>query len=199
MLIVITSHLSFEYHDIYYTNTLSNQIMGIYWPRTKALYHNKSSHTCHQWLSRFCKKAASNVRCTSTFDPTACYLVDYNQQQHQVLKSRVLGTQDAFTKYQISMHHQLYQHMKRKNNFLLNRIYMIMALSESKIIRLYINLLPCFLTLFDILHFLHNNMVVVIMASKEYFCEVRSCNQKCFCNLRKYCPLIMILYSNLFL
>ena len=133
----------------------------------------------------FVKKPVSKVRCTSTFDPTACHLVDYNQQQHQVLKSRVLGTQDAFTKYQISMHHQLYQHMKRKNNFLLNRIYTIMALSESKIIRLYINLLPCFLTLFDILHFLHNSMVVVIMASKEYFCEVRSCNQKCFCNLRK--------------
>ena len=55
MLIFITSHLSFEYHGIYYTNTVSNQIAEMYWPHTKALYHNKPSHICHQWHSGFCK------------------------------------------------------------------------------------------------------------------------------------------------
>ena len=44
-----------KHHGIYYTNTISNQITGIYWPHTKALYHNKSSNMCHQWHSRFCK------------------------------------------------------------------------------------------------------------------------------------------------
>ena len=32
-LFFITSHLSFECHSIYYTNTGSNQITGIYWPQ----------------------------------------------------------------------------------------------------------------------------------------------------------------------
>ena len=28
----------------------------MYWPHTKAFYHNKSSHMlCYQWHSRFCK------------------------------------------------------------------------------------------------------------------------------------------------
>ena len=78
--IFITSHLHFEYLGIYYTNTISNQTTGMYWPHTKALYR-KYSHMCHQWHSRFCKNAVSKVRCTSTFDPTTYYLVDYNQQQ----------------------------------------------------------------------------------------------------------------------
>ena len=34
--------------SIYYTNTTSNQITGIYWPHTETLYHNKPSHMCHQ-------------------------------------------------------------------------------------------------------------------------------------------------------
>ena len=45
MLIFMTSHLSFEYHGIYYTNTGSNQI-------TKALYDNKFSHICHHIWQR---------------------------------------------------------------------------------------------------------------------------------------------------
>ena len=31
MLMFITYHLSFEYHGIHYTNTISNQLTGIYW------------------------------------------------------------------------------------------------------------------------------------------------------------------------
>ena len=54
-LFFISSHQSFEYRGIYYTNTISNQITGICWPNTTALYHNKSSHICHHWHSRFCK------------------------------------------------------------------------------------------------------------------------------------------------
>ena len=37
VLIFITSCLPFEYHGIYYTNSISNQITGNYWPHTKAL------------------------------------------------------------------------------------------------------------------------------------------------------------------
>ena len=55
MFIFITSHLSFEYHGTYYTNTGSNQITGMYWPHTKSLYHNKLSQICHQWHSTLCK------------------------------------------------------------------------------------------------------------------------------------------------
>ena len=36
--IYITSHLSFEYRGIYYTNTTSNQSTDMYWPHTKAFY-----------------------------------------------------------------------------------------------------------------------------------------------------------------
>ena len=43
MFIFITSHLSLEYHVIYYTNTNLHQITGMYWPHTKTPYH-KSSH-----------------------------------------------------------------------------------------------------------------------------------------------------------
>ena len=68
MLIFITFHLSFKYHAIYYTNTISNQITGIYFPHKIALYNNTSSLIYHQWLSRFCKNAVSKVGCTSTFD-----------------------------------------------------------------------------------------------------------------------------------
>ena len=44
MLIFIIYHLSFEYHEIYYTNTGSNQMTGNYWPHKRTLYDNKSSH-----------------------------------------------------------------------------------------------------------------------------------------------------------
>ena len=54
VLICITYHLSMEYHGIYYTNTISNQISGNDWLHTTALYDNKSSRVCHQWHSRFC-------------------------------------------------------------------------------------------------------------------------------------------------
>ena len=36
MLIFITSQLYFEYRGIYYTNTISNQITGMYWPLYKS-------------------------------------------------------------------------------------------------------------------------------------------------------------------
>ena len=55
ILIFITSHQSFEYHGIYYTNTTSNLITGIYWLHKTTLYYNKSSHICHQWHSSVCK------------------------------------------------------------------------------------------------------------------------------------------------
>ena len=45
-LFLIICHLCFEY-GIYYTNTPSNQITGMYWPHEKTLYHNKSSHIHH--------------------------------------------------------------------------------------------------------------------------------------------------------
>ena len=67
-----TFHLSFKYHGINYTNTTSNEIRGIYKPHKTALY-DKSSHICYQWNSGVCK-----IGCISTFDPTTCYLVDYD-------------------------------------------------------------------------------------------------------------------------
>ena len=59
MLIFITSHLSFKYHGIYYTNTISNKITGNYWLQ-KTTLHDKFSNMYHKWHS------------------TTCYLVDYN-------------------------------------------------------------------------------------------------------------------------
>ena len=61
-LLFITYHPSFKY-GIYYTNT-GSYITGIYWPHKTTLY-GKSCHICHQWHS--------------TFNPSRCYLVDYNQ------------------------------------------------------------------------------------------------------------------------
>ena len=62
----LTTYLS----NIYYTNTESNQITGIYWQHKTTLY-DKFCHICHQrhW------NVVSKVRCTMTFDPTRCYLV----------------------------------------------------------------------------------------------------------------------------
>ena len=42
MLIFLIYQLPFEYYDIYYTNTGSDQITGIYWPHKTTLYDNKS-------------------------------------------------------------------------------------------------------------------------------------------------------------
>ena len=39
----------------WYTDSGSNQTTGIYWPHKTTLYHNKPSHTRHQWHSRFCE------------------------------------------------------------------------------------------------------------------------------------------------
>ena len=61
MFIFITYHLSFEYHGIYYTNTISNQITGNYRPHKTTLYNNKPSHIYHQWHSRFCKMLYQKV------------------------------------------------------------------------------------------------------------------------------------------
>ena len=80
-------------------NTITNQMTEMYWPHTKALYQNKSSHVCHQWqFVKCCMKGwvhfdlrpgdllsgglqpTGAIGCTSTFDLTTCYLVDCNPQ-----------------------------------------------------------------------------------------------------------------------
>ena len=77
MLIFITSHLSFEYRGIYYTNTGSNQITGNYWPHTKTLYDNKPM------AFTILSNAVPNVPCTSTFDLTTCYLMGGRKEGRQ--------------------------------------------------------------------------------------------------------------------
>ena len=76
----ITSHLSFEYHGIYYTNTISTQITANYWSHKTTLYENTFFCCCFLQMSPMTLKillnAVSKVGCPLIFDPTTCYLVD---------------------------------------------------------------------------------------------------------------------------
>ena len=50
----ITSHLSFKYCDIYYTNTILNGIIGIYEPHKTSLYDGKSVRSWCDGSSDWC-------------------------------------------------------------------------------------------------------------------------------------------------
>ena len=70
MLIIITSHLSFEFH-FYYTNTGSYQIAGIYWP-------HKTICPLTYGIKGFVK---CRIQSPVYFDMTKYYLVNSNAEQ----------------------------------------------------------------------------------------------------------------------
>ena len=73
MLIFVTYCLS-NLIVISYTNTISNKIMGNYWLHKTTLYHIYPLTNITNSIQDF----VSKVGCKSTFNPTTCYLLDYN-------------------------------------------------------------------------------------------------------------------------
>ena len=105
-LIFITCNLAFKYHGIYHTNTGSYQITGIYWPHKTTLYDNKSSSRV-----KCCIKSWVSL----TFDPTTCYLVDYNLQNISV---SVLKESSCSNAYSNKFHFNFVMHLFVQNKLL---------------------------------------------------------------------------------
>ena len=72
-LIFITSHLSFEYYGIYYSNTISDHITGILLATYKSTLSQQALSHMSPMAFKIELNAVPKVGCTSTFDPKTLF------------------------------------------------------------------------------------------------------------------------------